>query len=107
VVLSQLFTGLVDLTPEWSFIPGVARRWQILDGGHRYLFHLRDDFLWSDGTTVTAEDFIFGWRSKLKPSTWEEPAMYLFVLKGARDYYFGLNNDPDSIGARAVDELTI
>jgi predicted ATPase/DNA-binding XRE family transcriptional regulator len=42
-LLGQLFSGLVTLTPELDVAPDLARSWQELDGGHKYIFHLRED----------------------------------------------------------------
>ncbi|MCL7452606.1 MAG: AAA family ATPase, partial [Anaerolineae bacterium] len=50
----QLFSGLVELTPEADVVPDVARGWDVLDDGCTYVFHLRDDVRWSDGMPVTA-----------------------------------------------------
>jgi MarR-like DNA-binding transcriptional regulator SgrR of sgrS sRNA len=62
-VIGQLFSGLVELTPDMNVVPGVARSWEVSDGGRRYLFHLRDDVRWSDGTPVTAGDFEYAWKT--------------------------------------------
>ncbi len=42
--------------------PAQAERWEILDGGKRYIFHLRSGLQWSDGQPLTAEDFVLGWQ---------------------------------------------
>ena len=39
--------------------PGVARGWDIKDGGRTYVFHLRKGMRWSDGHPLTSEDFRF------------------------------------------------
>ncbi len=45
-----LFSGLARVDEEMDVVPEIARSWQVLDGGRRYLFHLRDDYSWSDGS---------------------------------------------------------
>jgi len=40
-------------------IPGLAERWDVLDGGRRYVFHLRKGTRWSDGAPFTSEDLMF------------------------------------------------
>ena len=42
--------------------PAQAERWEIMDGGRRYIFHLRSGLQWSDGQPLTAEDFVLGWQ---------------------------------------------
>ncbi len=58
--------GLTELGEDHQPQPGLALRWErtaLEDGKERYLFHLRDDVLWSDGQTkLTAQDFVTGWR---------------------------------------------
>ncbi|UCC54079.1 MAG: protein kinase, partial [Anaerolineaceae bacterium] len=49
IYIDQLFSGLLQLTPEMDVIPDVAHSWEVLHAGRRYRFHLRDDVFWSDG----------------------------------------------------------
>lgn len=42
-------------------IGGVAADWEISEDGSTYTFSLREDFFWSDGTPVTAQNFEFTW----------------------------------------------
>ena len=42
MIINQLFSGLVDCT-DLDIMPDLAHRWEILDGGRRYVFHLRPD----------------------------------------------------------------
>lgn len=61
--------GLTVLGPDHSVQPGLAERWERSDGeGGRevYTFHLRQDVRWSDGSPLTARDFVVGWRRALK-----------------------------------------
>jgi oligopeptide transport system substrate-binding protein len=107
MVSKQLFAGLVKLTAEGEILPELARRWQVLEGGKLYLFHLRQDGYWSDGQPVTAQDFVVSWRRNLSPSMPPSPASLLFDIKGARAYYEGLLTDPEQIGVSASDDYTL
>ncbi|MCC6488243.1 MAG: ABC transporter substrate-binding protein [Candidatus Hydrogenedentes bacterium] len=40
-------------------VPGVAERWEVLDGGRTFVFHLREGMRWSDGAPFTSEDIVF------------------------------------------------
>ncbi len=104
LIIDQLFSGLVDYTPEVSIVPDVAASWEVLDGGRRYLFHLRDDVAWSDGEPVTAGDFEYAWRRVLEPATGSRAASLLHDLKGARAFHEGQSRD---LGVRAVDDVTL
>jgi len=48
-IIYQIFSGLAELTPENEIVPDVARSWEMLESGRRYVFHLRDDVVWSGG----------------------------------------------------------
>jgi oligopeptide transport system substrate-binding protein len=89
-VARQLFEGLVEshprtLAPE----PGVAERWEVSADGRRVLFHLREHARWSDGTRVTAHDFVYSWERVLRPSTAARYAYQLYPVEGARLYNQG------------------
>ncbi|MBN1147360.1 MAG: AAA family ATPase, partial [Anaerolineales bacterium] len=79
-VVDQLFSGLVDLGPGLEVLPNVAQRWEILDEGCRYVFHLRHDVRWSDGTPLTAQDFVYAWRRLLDPATESTLARMLYDI---------------------------
>jgi len=106
-VLDQLFSGLAEHSPDMEVVPDVAESWEILDRGHRYVFHLRDDVQWSDGTPVTGEDFEYAWKRVLNPDTGSPNATMLYDIKGARAYHKGEVTDPDSVGVQACDAATL
>jgi oligopeptide transport system substrate-binding protein len=106
-VLEQLLSGLVQCTPELDIVPDVARTWQVLDGGRRYVFHLRDDARWSDRTPVTAEDFCYAWQRVLDPELGSPGARLLYDVKGARGFNQGQVSDPDFVAVRAPDATTL
>jgi peptide/nickel transport system substrate-binding protein len=48
-------TGAVD-----AGLPGaMAESYEVSEDGLTYTFHLRDDYVWSDGTPVTADDAVY------------------------------------------------
>jgi len=106
-VIDQLFSGLVELSPEMSVVPDVAHSWEVLDGGRKYVFHIRDDVRWSDGVPVTAGDFEYAWKRVLDPASGSRSANLLYDVQGARAYHQGEVADPDQVGVRALDEVTL
>ncbi len=106
-ILHQLFEGLVQFDAELNAMPAVARRWEILDGGLRYLFHLRDDVCWSDGSPLTAHDFENTWRRNLDPATGADYAVLLYDVEGARAWHQGQESDPRRLGIRALSDDTL
>lgn len=103
----NLFEGLVELDHDWNIIPLMARRWQVLDEGHRYRFELRRDWLWSDGVPVTAHDFVFAWRRNLHPKTNAGMAHQLYAIQGAAAYHQGELTDATKVGIKALDDWTL
>ena len=67
-VIRDLFEGLVNQDAKGNLVPGVATRWQSNDN-RVWTFTLRDNARWSDGTPVTAEDFVYSWQRLVDPKT--------------------------------------
>lgn len=105
-IIEQLFSGLVELTPELDVVPDIAESWQVEEGGRRYLFHLRPDAKWSDGQPVTAEDFVCAWRRVLGQAD-ASLAHVLSGIKGAKAFQQGETADPKTVAIRAVAERTL
>jgi ABC-type oligopeptide transport system substrate-binding subunit/DNA-binding SARP family transcriptional activator len=103
VMMDQLFSGLVEVSPEMGVVPDVAHSWQLLDGGRKYVFHLRDDVFWSDGVPVTAEDFEYAFKRALDPARQYRAASLVFDVRNARAYHQGQMTDPAQVGVRALD----
>lgn len=56
----DLFEGLLISDVEGHPSPGVAEKWENKDF-KVWTFHLRKNAKWSDGTPVTAHDFVYSW----------------------------------------------
>ncbi|TWT96050.1 Periplasmic oligopeptide-binding protein precursor [Botrimarina colliarenosi] len=86
-IIDELYEGLVKLGPkDRKPMPGVAERWEVSDDGLTYTFHLRRDAKWSDGSPVTARDFVYSMRRFLDPLTLAEYAYQAWYLKNAKRY---------------------
>jgi oligopeptide transport system substrate-binding protein len=106
-IINHLFSGLVELTPQMDIAPDVAQSWDVLDSGRKYLFHLRKDMAWSDGTPVTARDFEYAWKRILEPSVGSRNANLLYDVKGAKAYHQKDLRDPPDFGVKAIDSVTL
>ncbi len=61
--VGDLFEGLVRINPITTLPePGLAKSWDLSDGGKTITFHLRHDVKWSDGVPFTARDVLFTMR---------------------------------------------
>jgi peptide/nickel transport system substrate-binding protein len=63
-----LYPNLIGIDPEKGvFTPGargsLAKDWKISDDGLTYTYTLRNDWKWSDGTPITAQDFIYAYNA--------------------------------------------
>ncbi|WP_232302714.1 ABC transporter substrate-binding protein, partial [Elstera litoralis] len=61
-IAGDLYLGLTTEAADASVIPGTAESWTISPDGTVYTFKIRNDANWSDGTPVTAEDFVYAYR---------------------------------------------
>jgi len=64
-----------------SLVPWLAKSWEILDNGTRYVFHLDERAKWSDGTPVTAHDVEVTWNLIW---TYARPSALIGVLEKVR-----------------------
>lgn len=103
-ILGHVMEGLVRYDEFNRIVPGVAERWEI--GEVEAVFHLRKDSRWSDGSPVTAHDFVFAWRKALEPATASEYAFILYPIKNARAVNEG-ELPVTAFGATAVDDHTL
>ena len=61
LALSQeLYEGLTTEAADGSIVPGAAESWTVSGDGRTWTFRLRPDLRWSDGTPLTAAQFIAG-----------------------------------------------
>ncbi len=100
-VIVQLFEGLVQLDPRMHLVPGLAERWEVLDGGRLYRFHLRRDRVWSDGTPITATDVLFAWRRNVRLASTTSLVASLFDIAGAAELAADPTADPTLLAASA------
>lgn len=81
--LVNCFEGLVSYDADGGIVPGNAESWNINDDLTVYTFHLRDGLKWSDGSDLTANDYVY---SALRVLTPETTAQYLNMYT---DYVVG------------------
>lgn len=84
-IYEDLFEGLVIHDVKGAVVPGVAKSWEISPDGLIYSFQLRDDAKWSDGTPVTAQDFVYSLRRIMDPANAAPYANVLFPIKNAEE----------------------
>ncbi len=98
-VIAAVTEGLYSVDADGSAIPAMVDTVDKSDDGLTYTFKLKDA-KWSNGTPVTAQDFVFAWKRLVDPEVASE---YAFIMGVA-----GVKNaDAISSGEMAVDELGV
>ena len=104
-VINQTFEALTR-EKSGTIYPGIAESWDVSEDGLTVTFHLRESN-WSDGTPLTAHDFVYSWKRGMDPATASE---YSWIweytnIVGAFDAVNGASLD--DVGVRAVDDYTL
>ncbi|QMI05344.1 oligopeptide ABC transporter substrate-binding protein OppA [Citrobacter sp. RHB25-C09] len=102
----DLFEGLIISDVEGKPSPGVAEKWDNKDF-KVWTFHLRKDAKWSDGSPVTAQDFVYSWQRLSDPNTASPYASYLQYghIVNIDDIVAGKKPVTD-LGVKAIDDHT-
>lgn len=105
-VINQTFEAL---TREKSGIvyPGIAESWDVSEDGLTVTFKLRES-KWSDGSPLTAHDFVYSWKRGMDPATASEYSWiweYTNVVGALEAVYDG--GSLDDVGVTALDDYTL
>lgn len=100
-----LFEGLTRTSKTGEVELALASTVEISDDGFQYVFHLRKSN-WSNGDSLTAEDFVQTWKSVLNPQFATDIAYQLYPIKNAREAKLGLVG-LDQVGIYAKDPETL
>ncbi|WP_288394426.1 peptide ABC transporter substrate-binding protein [uncultured Vagococcus sp.] len=108
LAMNQVYEGLYTVGKDDEFVLGVAKEEPVIsDDLTTYTFKLRDDAKWSDGSQVTAEDFVYGWQQIVTPAIGSPNAdVMVGVIKNAKEIYED-GADPKTLGVKAIDETTL
>lgn len=86
-IFMALYEGLVEYGPrDQQPIPALAKSWEISPKVDEFIFHLRQDAKWSDGTPITSKDFVFSLRRGFSPETISRTAGLGFAIKYSEDF---------------------
>ena len=108
-VIADYTDGLMQMDADGQAVPALAESYDLSDDGLTYTFHIRDDANWSNGTPVTAADFVFAWQRAADPEVASEYSYMLSdigQIKNAADIIAG-NKDKSELGVTAVDDKTL
>src|SRR5215204_2045966 len=121
-ILSLVYEGLTRLDVNQETVPGAAESWEYNDDATQITFHLREGLKYSDGSPLTAENFLYAIERNCDPATAGEYQSILFEIVGCAEFA-GLSADADgnareytpdeheaarkALGVKAVDDLTL
>lgn len=103
-IVKALYEGLVR-THGGDINPGVAETWDIAEDNMKMTFHLREDACWSDGSALTANDFVYAFRRLADP---DKGFSYSWVLYEINNYAeIAAGEKPlEELGVSAPDDHT-
>lgn len=67
--LYLIYNNLVGLTPDFSYAPELAEKWELVDGGSKLILHLRQGVKFHDGTTFDAAAVKWNLDHRMNPQT--------------------------------------
>ncbi|MCO7511413.1 ABC transporter substrate-binding protein [Serratia fonticola] len=106
-IILNLLEGLVSTDANGHLAPAVAENWENTDY-QTWTFHLRPGAVWSDGSPVTAQDFVYSWQRLADPKTGSPYASYLQYARIEHiDAILAGKKPPESLGVSAIDEKTL
>jgi oligopeptide transport system substrate-binding protein len=120
-IVKLAFEGLTRINDELNTIPGAAESWEFSPDGLTLTFHLRDGLVYSDGTPLTAERFLYTFTRVCDPKIDSPFAGVLFPVTGCEDFSRSLDGDTATpaaaeatyeaarakLGVRALDDQTL
>ncbi|GAB5559082.1 MAG: peptide ABC transporter substrate-binding protein [Synoicihabitans sp.] len=104
-IIDALFEGLVDQDPRTrEILPALAERWEISEDRQAYTFYLRSEARWSNGSPLTARDFVRSYERALNPNLGSDYAYLFEIIKGGRAYLREGETDFNTVGVHAVSD---
>ncbi|MGQ9412252.1 peptide ABC transporter substrate-binding protein [Streptococcus pluranimalium] len=103
VLIGNSGSNLLRLDGKGGTEPDLATKVDVSDDGLTYTATLRDGLKWSDGSELTAEDFVYSWQRIVDPATASEYA-YLATeshLENADKINAGGEKDLNKLGVKA------
>jgi oligopeptide transport system substrate-binding protein len=103
-IARAIFEGLVSFHPETLVPEPGCAAWTVSEDGRTYCFKLNADAKWSDGSQLTADDFVYSWKLILTKKVPASYVSFFFFIDQAESFYRGRINDFGKVGIKAVSE---
>jgi oligopeptide transport system substrate-binding protein len=103
-MIIHAFEGLCKFDQDNNVVAGLAESWDVTNEGLTWTFHLRDGLKWSDGSDLTAGDFVYSWKRVADPAV---AAPYGYdLLNYIVGYEEASEGDLDKLAVSAPDDKT-
>ena len=108
-VIADFTDGLMQMDEDGQAVNAIAESYELSDDDLTWTFKLREDAVWSNGTPVTAADFVFGWQRAVDPAVASEYSYMLSDIGQVKNAAAIISGDMDKseLGVTAVDEHTL
>lgn len=106
-VVSQLFEGLTEYSSHGKIALNQAESIEKSEDFKKWTITLRDNLKWSDGSDITAEDYVESWMSILNYENKNPNAFKLFFIKDAKILYDGKAKLKEFGGIKILDKNKI
>lgn len=100
----NIFESLYRLGKNGSITPGLAKSTKVSKDGKTYTFTIHNA-KWSDGSKITAQDFVYSWKRTVTPATKSQYAYLFSGVKNADEIVAG-KKSPSTLGVKAQGEHT-
>ena len=96
---------LLIVDQDGKLQPGQAESYEVSEDGLTWTFHLREGLKWSDGSDLTANDFVYSWKRVCDPMV---AAPYAETVLGmVKGYEDAIGGNLDALAVTAPDDLTL
>ncbi len=106
LAIENLYEGLARLGENNEPTPAAAESWEHNEDYTKFTFHLRPGLTWSDGSPLTAGDFVYGMQRALDPATRSTTCKLLYCIRNAEEINKG-ELGADALGVLAPDDQTL
>ncbi|MBZ2405737.1 peptide ABC transporter substrate-binding protein [Liquorilactobacillus hordei] len=105
-LLENTGEGFLQLGKDSKIEKELATKITTSKDGLTYTFTLRKNAKWSNGATLTAKDFVYGWRRTINPKTTSEYAYLYSGIKNADAIMNGQKNYKE-LGIKAIGKYKV
>jgi ABC-type oligopeptide transport system substrate-binding subunit len=105
--IPALFAGLMKFDANFQAIPYVASKVSPNQDGSVWVFTIRKESKWSDGSPCTAKDFEYSFKRQLDPASKAPYSAFLWDIKNGEAFNKGQVTDAAQVGVKAKDDWTL